>query len=257
MQYVLLAIAPGIAICLFFFYRDVYNREPSLNLLISFGLGCAAIWPAIQFEEAFMYKTVNGTLGGLAIFTYAIVGLSEEATKFLGLRVYSYNQKGFDEPFDGIVYAVMISMGFATVENIRYVMDANIGEQVDVGLGRMFTAVPAHASFAVVMGYFVGKAKFEPDNNKKILLASAGLLGAIFFHGTYDFFLMIPRFTHWGIANPEYDFLAWGGILALVICLLLCIKLIRQNRKISKEMFKPKAPQSPPPPPPPPPPNSA
>ena len=248
MEYVLLAIAPGIAICVFIFYRDLYNREPGLNLLISFGLGCLSILPAMWFEEAFMPKTVDGSMGGLIIFSYAVVGLCEEGGKFLGLRVYSYNQKGFDEPFDGIVYSVMISMGFATVENIKYVIGADAGKEVEIGLARMFTAVPAHASFAVVMGYFVGKAKFEPDNNKKVLLSLAGLLAAIFFHGTYDVFLFMPTLSYWGRANEEYHFLAWGGILALVICIILCRKLIRHNRKISKEMFKPKAPPPPPPP---------
>jgi RsiW-degrading membrane proteinase PrsW (M82 family) len=250
MQYVLLAVAPGIAICLFIFYRDVYNREPGLNLLISFGLGVLAILPAIWFEKAFLPQTVDGSMGGLIIFSYAVVGLCEEGGKFLGLRVYSYNQKGFDEPLDGIVYAVIISMGFATAENIKYVLNAEAGKAVEVGLGRMFTAVPAHASFAVVMGYFVGKAKFEADNNKKVLLSFAGLFGAIFFHGTYDVFLLMPTYSYWGLANKEYHFLTWGGILALVICLVLCRKLIIRDSKISKQMFKPKAPPPPPPPPP-------
>jgi protease PrsW len=256
MEYVLLAIAPGIAICLFIFYRDIYNREPSLNLLISFGLGCLSILPAMWFEDAFMKKTIDGSMGGLILCCYAVIGLSEEGGKFLGLRVYSYNQKGFDEPLDGIVYSVMVSMGFATVENIRYLtVYAAPGTELSLGLMRMITSVPAHASFAVVMGYFVGKAKFEPDDNKKVLLSSAGLLGAIFFHGTYDVFILMPEYTHFGRENKHLHFLWWGGIVALAVCLILCRKLIRHNRKISKEMFKPKAP--PPPPPPPPPPNNA
>lgn len=256
MQYVLLAIAPGIAICLFFIYRDIYNREPGANLLISFALGVLCLWPAAAFEDAFARKTIDGSMGGLIIFAYAIVALAEEGGKFLGLRVYAYNQKQFDEPLDGIIYAVMISMGFATAENIKYVMNAEIGKEVEVGLSRMITAVPAHASFAIVMGYFVGKAKFEADNNKKVLLSIAGLLGAIFFHGTYDVFLMMPELTYWGKEHKEFHFLAWGGILAFVICVILCRKLIKRDRVISKQMFdKPKAP--PPPPPPPPPPNSA
>lgn len=67
MQYIAIALAPGIAICLFIFYKDVYNREPRFNLLISFLLGCMAILPAIIFEQAFEY-TIDGTITGVAIF---------------------------------------------------------------------------------------------------------------------------------------------------------------------------------------------
>src|ERR1700687_6211433 len=127
MQYIALAVAPGIAICMFIFYTDVYNKEPKFELFFSFFLGCLAILPAVVFEDSFS-SVLDGTVSGVAIFSYAVVAFSEESSKFLGLRLYSYKQKSFDEPLDGIVYAVMVSMGFATVENIIYVQKyAKIG----------------------------------------------------------------------------------------------------------------------------------
>ena len=241
MQYIVLAVAPGIAICLFILFRDVYNREPGLNLIASFLIGCAALWPAMKIENALGLKTIDGSLGGLAIFTYAIVALSEEGGKFLGLRLYAYRQKGFDEPLDGIVYSVMISMGFATAENIRYLtLYAEPGTEYHLGLFRMFTAVPAHATFAIVMGFFIGKAKFQRDINKKVLLTLAALLSAIFFHGTYDFFLLMPKYTYIGV-DKGIQYLAYGGFVSLIISIVLCMKLLRYDRKISKQMFKSKA----------------
>ena len=237
MEYLSLALAPGIAICLFIFYKDVYNREPKRNLIVSFILGCVAIFPAIWFEQAFSY-TIDGTITGVAIFSYAVVGFSEEASKFLGLRFYSYRQKSFDEPLDGIVYSVMVSMGFATLENVMYVMKyAEAGQGLQVGIQRMFLSVPAHASFAVVMGYFVGKAKFNPANSLLIMLT--GLLLAIFFHGTYDFFLFLPTYSHIGKEMSE-GLLAAGAIGSYIVCLILSRKLIRYHRNISQIMFKDK-----------------
>ena len=237
MEYIALALAPGIAICLFIFYKDVYNREPKLNLIVSFILGCVAIFPAIWFEQAFSY-TIDGTITGVAIFSYAVVGFSEEASKFLGLRFYSYRQKSFDEPLDGIVYGVMVSMGFATLENVMYVMKyAEAGQGLQVGIQRMFLSVPAHASFAVVMGYFVGKAKFNPANSLLIMLT--GLLLAVFFHGTYDFFLFLPTYSHIGKELSE-GLLAGGAIGSYIVCLILSRKLIRYHRNISQIMFKDK-----------------
>lgn len=237
MEYIALALAPGIAICLFIFYKDVYNREPKLNLIVSFILGCVAILPAIWFEQAFSY-TIDGTITGVAIFSYAVVGFSEETSKFLGLRFYSYRKKSFDEPLDGIVYSVMVSMGFATLENVMYVMKyAEAGQGLQVGIQRMFLSVPAHASFAVVMGYFVGKAKFS--SGKSFILMLTGLLIAIFFHGTYDFFLFLPTYSHIGKELSE-GLLAGGAIGSYIVCLILSRKLIRYHRNISQIMFKDK-----------------
>ncbi|MBK9466352.1 MAG: PrsW family intramembrane metalloprotease [Chitinophagaceae bacterium] len=236
MEYIAIALAPGIAICLFIFYKDVYNREPRLNLFVSFFLGCFAILPAIWFENEFAY-TIDGTITGVAIFSYAIVGFSEEASKFLGLRLYSYNKKSFDEPLDGIVYSVMVSMGFATLENVMYVLNyAQAGRGLEVGIQRMFLSVPAHASFAVVMGYFAGKAKFT-TGSKSLLLMLTGLLMAIFFHGTYDFFLFLPKYSHIG-KNLSEGLLAGGAIGSYIVCLVLSRKLIRYHRNISQDMFK-------------------
>lgn len=234
MQYIAIALAPGIAICLYIFYKDIYNREPKQNLIISFLLGCAAIIPCIYFEDYFGY-TNDGSVAGVAIFSYAVVAFSEEFFKFIGLRFYSYKQKSFDEPLDGIVYGVIVSMGFATVENLLYVLKyAEVGLGFEVGIKRAFLSVPAHASFGVVMGYFVGRAKFE--SQKSFMLMIAGLLSATILHGSYDFFLFVYAGTIWGQGVGE-GLLTGGAIASFVISLLLSRKLLRSHQRTSKEMF--------------------
>lgn len=234
MQFIALALAPGIAICLYIFYKDIYNREPRLNLIVSFFLGCLAIIPAIIVEQAFPVS--SHTLTGVAIFAYAVVALSEEGSKFLGLRLYSYTKRSFDEPLDGIVYSVMVSMGFASLENIFYVLQfAQQGQGIEVGLKRMFLSVPAHASFAVVMGYFVGKAKFSPG--RRFVYMLTGVLIAVFFHGTYDFFLFIPQYSEIGLQASE-GLLAIGAIGSYIVCLILSRKMIRSHRKLSAQLHK-------------------
>ena len=245
MEYLALAIAPGLAICLFIFYKDIYNREPALNLAISFILGCAAIIPAIVFENALIGNILDGSVAAVVIVSYLVIGFSEEGSKYLGLRFYSYNQKGFDEPLDGIVYSVMVSMGFATVENIKYIfVDARPGTEYQLGLLRMFTAVPAHATFAIVMGYFVGKAKFNPSKSAVILLT--GLLAAMFLHGTYDFFLLLTQYSYVGMERGN-EYLAFGGFVSFIISIALCRRLLRSHRNTSQQMFRPKNPPTPPP----------
>ena len=234
MEYIAIALAPGIAICLYVFYTDIYNKEPKLNLFASFVLGCIAIIPAIWLERSFQHS-IDGSIAGVAIFAYAVVGFSEEFCKFLGLRYYAYRKKSFDEPLDGIVYSVMVSMGFATVENIFYVTNfAQVGRGWEVGLQRMFLSVPAHASFGVMMGYFVGKAKFNPGKSGRLMIT--GILAAVFFHGSYDFFLFIKTYSYAG-RNMSEVLLAGGAIASYIVCLVLSRKLIRQQKTLSKQMF--------------------
>lgn len=237
MEYIALGAAPGIAICLFIFYKDIYNREPKFNLILSFILGCLAIFPAIWFET-FFGATNDGTVMGTAIYTYAVVAFSEEFSKFLGLRLYSYSRPSFDDPFDGIVYGVMVSMGFATLENVLYVLKyAQLGQGWQIGIQRMFLSVPAHATFGIIMGSFVGKSKFNKP--KRVLLMIAGLLGAIFFHGTFDFFLFVGQT---GVVDTETGsaLLVGGAITSFIVALVLSRKLIKAQRLDSKAYFESK-----------------
>jgi len=132
----------------------------------------------------------------------------------------------------------MVSMGFATVENIKYVLEGvQRGQGLQIGLQRMFLSVPAHATFAVVMGYFVGKAKFNERIRGRLMVA--GIVGAVFFHGTFDFFLFIHQFSFWGHDISE-ALLAAGAIASFVVALILSRKLIRNQRNLSERMFKEK-----------------
>jgi RsiW-degrading membrane proteinase PrsW (M82 family)/GNAT superfamily N-acetyltransferase len=231
MELIALAIAPGIAICLFIFHRDAYNREPKRNLLAGFMLGAAIVLP-VAYAEIFFSQFSSNTIPGTAATAFLVVALIEEAGKFVVLRFYAYPKKSFDEPLDGIVYAVMIGMGFATLENILYVQKYG----VQTGFLRMFLAVPAHATFGVLMGYHVGRAKFDRPNNGRLLLI--GLFWAVFFHGLYDFFLFLQ-------GNPyinEYisDLLLFGGAIAsFVIAIRLSLKHIKQHRLLSQQTYYP------------------
>lgn len=238
MDYIALAVAPGLAICVFIFYRDAYNREPKLNLIVSFFMGVLSIVPAFFIENAFSGHFGN-SLFDKAALAFLVVALTEEACKFAALRFYSYRQKSFDEPFDGIVYGVMVSMGFATLENILYVIkSAGAGQGYQVALLRMFLSVPAHATFGVLMGYHVGRAKFEPQRKRYLMLL--GLFWAVFFHGAYDTFLFWQQ-------SPEIkpyisDLLLFlGAVASFIVALRLSFKLIAKHRVLSQRTFRPGA----------------
>ncbi len=200
-----LAIAPGIAICLFIYFKDKYNKEPLWLLLWLFVLGMFSVIPAL-LAEASLTKPVERAMGeGMfytAVFSYLIVGLSEELSKSLVLRYYAFNRKGF-----------------ATLENVSYVNSYGLGTAIT----RMFLSVPAHGTFAVLMGYHLGLAKFDTARRGRFLLLA--VFWPVFFHGTFDFFLFLGK--------TWLHFI--GALVSFVVAVRLSLKLIRRKQQLSKD----------------------
>ncbi len=229
-----LALAPAIAIIFYIYSKDKYEREPLKNLLISFLLGVLSTVPALIIQLTFEPKLLaffqEKSILYYGLYAFGVVGFGEELCKFAMLRLYAYRKKAFNEPFDGIIYSVMISMGFATLENIGYVMEGG----VFTGLLRMFLSVPAHAAFAVLMGYHVGLAKFDPDHASVHLWK--GLLLAAFFHGAFDFFLFLQESKE-VIRYISGGLLSIGAIASYWIAVRMSLRSIRLHQDLSKQDF--------------------
>lgn len=215
MSLLLLAIAPGFAIMLFIYLRDKYEREPLSRLFITFVGGVLSTIPAVILstygvELVESYFTLNSTPYNIAK-AFGAVAVSEEFSKLFFVWLFAYRSKHFNEPFDGIVYAVMVSMGFATLENILYVYEGGL----QVAILRMFTAVPAHATFGIIMGYFLGLAKFKERGNEALLVSA--LLWPVAFHGFYDYALF---------ESVNYPLAAFGAIISLIVGIRLSKKAI-------------------------------
>lgn len=230
-----LALAPGLAIAFFIYSRDKYDREPLRNLVLSFMLGVASTFPAIIVQTS-LQPVLDANFSPWSItyyvlFAFVLVAFSEEGSKFLMLRFYAYRQPAFNEPFDGIIYSVMVSMGFASFENIWYVLENGFA----TGILRMFLSVPAHAAFGVLMGFHAGLAKF--DHHRPVLRLLTGLLLAVAFHGAFDFFLFLQK-------NPNVTkyvstgILAFGAIICYWIAMRLAWRAIRIHQNLSREVFE-------------------
>lgn len=228
-----LAVAPGGAIVFYIYWKDRYDREPLKYLAISFFLGMLCIIPAIfiqlKLQPVIRNYFPHYTIAYYSLFAF-MVALSEELCKYIMLRFYAYPHKSFDEPFDGITYSVMIGMGFATVENVEYVLNYGFA----TGVIRMFLSVPAHATFAVLMGYYIGLAKFDKKHALRNMIR--GLVLAVFFHGAFDFFLFLqdsPQVTRY-VSN---GLLISGALVSYVIAIIMSMRSIRLHHEISRRHF--------------------
>lgn len=195
---ILLAALPGILICIYIYRTDKYEHESRWQVLLAFALGIVATYPIIYLEEWINVQYVRSyhNVGNLLLFSFLAVALLEELIKFFILVFFLFPRRFFNEPIDGIVYSVIVAMGFATTENILYALEYGLGTTIL----RAFTAVPAHAVFAVIMGYYAGKAKFKKANQNRLLLIGLGL--AVLLHGVYDV-LVFQRI--------------YGGLIILVV----------------------------------------
>jgi protease PrsW len=218
MNLLFFALAPVFIVIIYIYVKDKYEKESKRILAYTFLLGAVVsiVITTIlyKFFDLFLPIPDDYSVWQQFVKAFFIVATVEEFSKYVIVRYYNQPRKGFNEPFDGIIYAVMVSMGFAAVENLLYVFQGGL----QVALLRAFTAIPAHAIFAILMGYFMGKAKFSKNKVKWNLI---GLSLAILFHGAYDFFLFINFIP--GISI--------GAIVALILGIVLSKRAIKAHQE--------------------------
>ena len=201
-----ISLAPVAIIALYIYIRDKYEKEPLLSLLKALLMGVFIVLPIVfieditrQFADLFP-GFLNPLFSG-----FCVASLTEEGFKFLAFMMFFWRSRNFNERFDGIVYAVFISLGFAAIENLFYVYRGGY----EVGLLRALTAVPAHALFGTAMGYHLGNARFYPGKRMNQLFLA--FFVPFSWHGLYDSLLtgkkeilllvFIPLFIYFWISS--------------------------------------------------------
>lgn len=225
------ATIPVILIMLYVYSKDK-NKEPFTLLLKLFISGFLACYLVLIVSDLlgmvlpFMEETNRTTF---ETFLYAFIGVAlvEELCKWAMVMLVGYSHNSFDEIYDILLYAVFVSLGFAFIENIMYVVSLN---SLKTAMIRAVSAVPSHACDAVFMGYFLSIAKQNAVNNKKgyekkYLILS--IIAPTILHGTYDFLLMS------GIEFSTEIFFVFVVIL-YIISIRRLRKLSKQNRKMIK-----------------------
>ena len=184
-----MAVAPGCFLLHWSYTQDLREPEPVPHVFWYAAAGGIAVWVlAILVEFA-----IQGGVGTAAFaipvrsawpFVLAMflgVALVEEGLKFGVLVALGLGDREIDEPFDWLVYAVAIGLGFATVENLAFVLRGG----VPVAAIRAMTAVPMHAYCATTMGWWIAQASLTSRSSpwRPWLLA---VLEPTAWHGAYD-----------------------------------------------------------------------
>jgi Predicted membrane protein len=202
-----IALAPTIALGLYIYQKDRHDREPLSLLLKLFISGALTVIPVYFIEKILSY--INPFIGVLsaAYTAFIVAGITEEYFKRIPVVKLACPNKNYDEKLDGIVYSVFSALGFATIENLIYVL-ARSGNIIYTGVSRGIFAVPAHVLFAITMGYYLSLSKFAESDNVRKLNFNRSLYVPVLLHGTYDFILM-ARFTNLMIVFVLFVLYLW------------------------------------------------
>ncbi|MGG3574956.1 glutamic-type intramembrane protease PrsW [Bacillus gobiensis] len=192
-------IAPGIALLLYFYLKDQYDTEPIHIVIRMFILGVLLVFPIMFIQYVLEQENV---VTNKLLLSFLSSGLLEEFFKWFLLMVGIFQHVEFDDHYDGIVYGTSISLGFATLENILFL----VGHGLEYAFTRALLPVSSHALFGVIMGFYIGKLKFsEKKARRKWLILSLGL--PVILHGFYDYILL--SFENWLYLMLPFMFFLW------------------------------------------------
>lgn len=189
---IFLSILPAIILLWYFEKQDKGRKEPRRLKWKIFAWGImAAIFAVIielNIEDAYSYFLITKESNfWLYTFLTAFItaALVEEAIKLWVVKTHVYRDKNFDEIMDGITYTIIASLGFATFENVFYVVEGGYS----IAIIRALISVPAHALFSGIMGFYIGKSRFASTETESRNLLIKGFLCGFLYHGIFDFLL--------------------------------------------------------------------
>lgn len=197
---VVLAFAPGIFWLWYVYQKDQWEPEPQKLVVKTFFLGMLCALPAALLEVPFARS-------GILLIAIAAPVIEEYAKYFVVSRSV-YRQIDFNEPMDGIVYSAAAALGFASIENLLYLIQAQ-GHDIltPIFLGRAIFSVPGHVLFSTIWGAALGRAKFVSDPARQRVLIGSGLLAAMAAHGLFNLLAMFGLLGALGLLI--FLFFAW------------------------------------------------
>lgn len=195
---ILVSIIPVLVIIKLVYEMGEVKKQPWIIILVLFLSGILS-WILVRFISNLLgtniYKSqmeVATLLGdnGFFLISFGVISLIEEFFKFIIINIMCFKNKYFKNPYDAIMYAVCLSLGFAFIENIMYIINYGLS----VAFSRALFSIPSHACFGIIMGYFLGMSKISKENNlynDSIALRYSAFFFPFLFHGLYDFLLSL------------------------------------------------------------------
>lgn len=240
------ALLPTIVIMLIVIKNARAAREPFCKLALVFGISALSVIPA-GILEVFGDPVLTSLLSAVginssdgenaqAIISFLqfvlIVGGAEEACKYFTFKLMIFNDRDFDNTYDGVIYGACSALGFATVENLMYVFVSSGGASLGTAVLRAVLSVPLHAFTGIYMGYYFGITKYRRYNNLPDTHPERrAFLLSVVIHGVYDFLASVPGIYY----RSSGIVLLALGLLAIVMIIIYAL-MAKTIKKAKREM---------------------
>jgi RsiW-degrading membrane proteinase PrsW (M82 family) len=189
----LMASVPAMLWLGYFYSQDRIEPEPRAYVMGCYLLGgfvaapCAGFLVGLAAGPSVQGLGMNTLSVDRWIYAIAVVGLAQEASKYITVRYTMYVSPEFDEPLDGIIYMSAAGIGFATYESLEYLLGSGGEIYLSAAAAQCVVTTLAHASFAGVMGFAMGRAKFRPSSApRKSVTLLVGLVAAAALNGCFQ-----------------------------------------------------------------------
>jgi RsiW-degrading membrane proteinase PrsW (M82 family) len=219
----LLALAPPIGFLIYILRFDRIEPEPRGFIVRILFLGVLSVVPAALMEGAFLESPLFAGEGLVqaGLQSFLVIAPIEETIKLLVVLIFAWRSRNFNEPNDGIVYAGTVSIGFAMAENLLYVLEHGFG----VGVARALTAIPGHTFTGVLMGHYVGVARFASTRSTRLGNLAVGLILAWLLHGLYD--TLVLSGTAWALMV----------VPMVVLYFVVGVRYLKKGREMSAQRW--------------------
>ncbi len=225
----------------YFYSQDRIEPEPRAYVMGSYLLGgfvaapCAGFLVALTAGPLPQGMGMNALSADRWIVAIAIVGLAQEASKYVTVRYTMYVSPEFDEPLDGIIYMSAAGIGFATYQSMHYLLGSGGEIYLSAAAAQCVVTTLAHASFAGVMGFAMGQAKFSPSasRNRSVTLL-LGLAAAALLNGCFQMIMDALNVqglntSPWNRVLSSFGFAA--GVFVVISMLMRRLLAISPHRK--------------------------
>lgn len=229
----LFSLIPSLILIFFVLYSDRKSKEPVKNIVLCLLSGFLTISLSLFFE-----LKANTIFSNSVVLTY-VNAFIEEFCKLSIFLLFIFDNRYYDDLYDGIVYMALIGLSFAGLENIMYAFSENtVTDSITLALLRDFTTIPLHVSCAIVIGYFMSLCSFSKKKDKKIINFILAILLSLLIHGTYN--NLMSFFSYINTENGAIGllFVVIPLLLIMVGIILLAIKLVKKSRNLNKCFMK-------------------
>ena len=225
------SLIPTLILVGFVLYSDRKNKEPVRNIVICLLSGILSVALSGYLEQLVMPYIGNNT-----ILTY-IFAFIEEISKMAIFFLFVFDNKYYDDMYDGLVYMMLIALSFAGLENVMYAFsESTIQESISLSIMRDITTIPLHVICGIIIGYFLSLSSFSKNKERKYINILLALLLSGALHGTFNSLMNLL-----GSLNINYNssvqvilFEALPLILIMVALFVVAVKFIKKNIKLNE-----------------------